>query len=336
MKAVPTSLLLVLVSVFIASATDDLVIGRLTLVETSETVPYAYWYYVPESALTSNIVGLVWHATPGDSEPDDPVFWAKFDLGTFLACNDGISSPRVNLPEKHGLVLFSIAVPEPLPTFYDQHTGMPLGTPAALTSLQPFQSFDVDELFLDPDLKALESIEDLKRRLTEAGIVFDPRLLLTGVYRGAESAHRFTLLHPEEVLAVAPVCGNWYTMPMETLDDEPLPWPLGLADFEDLGRDPFDQQAFAQIPYYVTVSTREIVWYSEMTPEEQGIEMAVLERYSDHFGAIPPERGESFAAAWMDAGYPFELMWSEGGHGWIDPVRVRVFEFFSSLVDNAQ
>ena len=43
------ALLLVLGLPLCGSAADDLVVGRLTLVEASATVPYAYWYYVPES-----------------------------------------------------------------------------------------------------------------------------------------------------------------------------------------------------------------------------------------------------------------------------------------------
>ena len=315
-------------------AASDLVIGSLALVERSENVPYAYWYYVPESAVTGEVTGLVWHATPGGSTPDDPTFWARFDLGTFLACNDKVG-PRVNLPERNNLILFSIAVPEPSFSFYEQHPDEPLGTPVALSSLLAFREAIIDPQFLDPDLKALASIEHLKLQLDAAGIPYDPRLFITGVYGGAEWAHRFALLHPGEVRAVAPVCGNWYTMPYDRLNGATLPWPLGLARFEELGRGPFDQAAFSEIPYYVTASSRELVWYSEMTPEEQGIDPSALSLYVSLFGTIPPERGSSFALAWKSAGYPFELAWSEGGHGWIDPVRVRVFEFFAEFELNA-
>ena len=79
--------------------------------EAGDDVPYAYWYYVPETAVSREVVGLVWHATPGGTQPDDPIFWAGFDLSRFLACSQGHGRPRVDLPETYGLVLFSIAVP---------------------------------------------------------------------------------------------------------------------------------------------------------------------------------------------------------------------------------
>lgn len=325
-------MLLIVSAVAANASSEELVIGKLTLVEATSEIPYAYWYYVPETAFERDVVGLIWHATAGDSQPDDPVFWARFDLGTFLACSSGILGPRVNLPELHGMVLFSIAVPEPLPAFYEEHAGEALGTPVALSSLLTFRAFNVDSRFLDPDLKALSTIAHLKQQLDKADIDYDPRLFITGVYSGAEWAHRFTLLHPTEVRGVAPVCGNWYTLPYTELGNEPLQWPLGLANFEAIERGAFDIESFARVPYYVTASSHELVWYSEITPEEQGIDMPLLQRYADYFGLIPPERGESFAQQWLDAGYPFQIAWSEGGHGWIDPVRIRVFEFFAKFL----
>jgi hypothetical protein len=322
---------LVALIAFGCHADESLVIGQLTLVPASAKIPYAYWYYVPESALTSDVVGLVWHATPGGSEPHDPVLWAKFDLPHFLACSGGWAKPRVNLPELHGFVLFSVAVPEPPPEFYADQPGVALGSPVALNSLATFDPAAVSDEFIDPDLKALACIEDLKQRLTEHGIAFDARLFLTGVYSGAEWAHRFSVLHPTSVRAAAPVCGNMYTMPFAMLDSEAMPWPLGLSGFEDLGRGTLDTGSLAATPYYVTISAHERVWYNEMTPEEQGIDQSHLDRYVLHFGSIPPERAASFVTAWSESGYSFAAAWSEKGHGWIDAVRLRVFEFFASF-----
>ena len=218
-----------------------------------------------------------------------------------------------------------------MPAFYADCPGRALGVPVALNSLRTFDSTMVDSIHLDPDLRALASIADLCRRLDGAGIAYDARLFLTGVYRGAAWAHRFALLHPRFVRAVAPVCGNWYTMPYETLDGAPLPWPLGLADFDLLGRGAFDRSGFAETPYYVTLSARERVWYDEQSPEAQGADVVLLDLFADRFGSIPPERGESFVQAWIAEGFPFEFIWSEGGHGWIDAVRLRVFEFFAGF-----
>jgi len=316
-------------SALFASAAGELHVGRLTLVEASERVPCAYWYYVPESVLDGRVTGLVWHATPGGVDPNDPVFWARFDLSPFLACRTAWAKPPINLPETHGLVLFSVAVPRPDPSFYELRPGVPLGVPDALNSLGVLD--EVDPAYRDPDLKALGSIDDLKRRLSDAGIRYDPRLFVTGVYNGAEWAHRFALLHPNAVRAVAPVCGNVFTMPLDVLGGAPLPWPLGLAGFETLGRGPLDWETYHRIPYYVTASVHENLWYNKMSPEEQGIERSALDRYVDHFGVIPPEREASFAGELAAAGVDCRLIWSEGGNGWIDPVRVRVFEFFAGF-----
>jgi len=325
--------LLLIGPTLLASASEELAVGRLARVEASDRTSYAYWYYVPESLLDGRVAGLVWHATPGGTDPDDSAFWARFDLPQFLACRSEWAKPPIDLPEVYGFVLFSVIVPRPDAQFYATRPGVPLGTPDALNSLGNLKPFD--EAYRDPDLKALESIADLQRRLRESGIRFDPRLFVTGVYHGAEWAHRFSLLHPDVVRAVAPVCGNVFTMPVERLEDGPLPWPLGLAGIDALGRGGTDWETYLGIPYLLTASSREKLWYSEMTPEQQGIGASALDRYVERYGAIPPERASSFAAELSAAGVDCRLVWSEGGHGWIDPVRLRVFEFFSGFLLDA-
>ena len=311
------------------TAGPGLVVGRLTWVEASESVPYGYWYYVPESALDGRVIGLVWHATPGGTDPDDSAFWARFDLPKFLACRTLWGRPPTNLAETHGMTLFSIAVPRPAASFYEARSGEPLGLPDAISSFGRLES--IDQTYRNPDLQAIQSIADLESRLSDRGIPFDPRLFLTGVYTGAEWAHRFSLLHPERVRAVAPVAGNVYTMPFYDVDGRPLFWPLGLSGLETLGRERVNWPVYARIPYYITTSIHENVWYDRMTPEEQGIEMDSLDRYVEHFGSIPPEREASLASALSGVGLDARLVWSEGGHGWTDAVRGRVFEFFASF-----
>ena len=311
---------------------DSLALGQLTLVPVSEGVPYAYWYYVPEHIGADTSVGIVWHATPGGTRPDDEIFWARFDLRQFLACKTASWPQRtVSLPEVFGLALISVAVPMPPPAFYADRDGLPLGQPVSLSSLGVFEDLGVEEVYCDPDLKALASIDDFRRRLADADIPFDPRIFLTGVYSGAEWAHRFALLHPDELRAVAPVCGNVNTLPTTHLDDKELPWPLGLSGWEKTGRPPFDRSDFLELPYLMTASWHDEVWYGEMTPAEQGARAEDLARYVDALGAIPPERASAFAEWLFGGGTEGHLVWSDGGHGWVDSARYRVFEFFAGF-----
>ena len=313
-----------------AISSESISIAELTLVPASETVPYAYWYYVPACAAMGETLGIVWHATPGGSEPDDAGFWARFDLPQFLACKSaGWPQRTVNLPDLFGLALVSVAVPAPPQTFYAGREGDPLGQPTSLSSLGVFERLDAPMLYHNPDLKALASIDDFRRRLGDAGLRFDPRIFLTGVYSGAEWAHRFALLHPEEVRAVAPVCGNVYTLPLTHLEDDPLLWPLGISGWHETGRAPFNRERFLELRYLLTASWHERVWYNEMTPAEQGVDLEELVRYVNALGTIPPVRAASFAERLFDAGVDGRLVWSDGGHGWVDSARYRVFEFFS-------
>lgn len=315
-----------------AIAPESISISELTLVPASEAVLYAYWYYVPECAAMGETLGIVWHATPGGSEPDDAVFWARFDLPQFLACKSaGWPRRTVNLPDLFGLALVSVAVPAPPRGFYAVHEGDPLGQPTSLSSLGVFERLDVPMLCRNPDLKALASIDDFRRRLADAGLHFDPRIFLTGVYSGAEWAHRFALLHPNELRAVAPVCGNVNTLPTTHLDEIALRWPLGLSGWDETGRPAFDEARFLELPYLLIASWHEKVWYNEMTPAEQGASVEALSRYVEATGTLPPERMSSLAEWLVDAGVNVRLVWSDGGHGWVDSARYRVFEFFAGF-----
>ena len=104
-----------------------------------------------------------------------------------------------------------------------------------------------------------------------------------------------------------------------------------LARFEELGRGTVDWPAYLTVPYYVTTSIHETLWYNRMTPGEQGIDVEHLDRYVKRYGSSPPEREAAFAGALAEAGLDVRLIWSEGGHGWTDPVRNRVFEFFAGF-----
>ena len=91
---------------------------------------------------------LAWHATPSGTNPNDSVFWAKFDLPQFLACCQGRAKPPINLPETHGLILFSVAVSGPDRAFYECRPGVLFGYTHVLNSLGTLA--ESDEIYRNP------------------------------------------------------------------------------------------------------------------------------------------------------------------------------------------
>lgn len=92
------------------------------------------------------------------------------------------------------------------------------------------------------DTQFVETLRDLIARLPdELGVPVQPRVLLYGFSRGAQLAHRFTLVHPDLVQGVALLSAGTYTLPLENLELEDgwtrLAWPYGCSDFlERFGR----------------------------------------------------------------------------------------------------
>ena len=116
--------------------------------------------------------------------------------------------------------------------------------------------------YLDPDQVRQDAEENLPRlhallanvRAQIAGVYLQPDLLLYGFSRGAQMAHRFSLLYPSEVTAVAVLSAGSYTLPEDQdPSHSPLEFPFGVADLQRVAGGAFDPVAFGRIPFWIGV-----------------------------------------------------------------------------------
>jgi len=145
------------------------------------------------------------------------------------------ASPLVPLAETHGWVVVA-------PTFvYDN----------------PLDVADIT----DDDVKAISAVREILAQLpSETGLHFQSRVLVYGFSRGAQVAHRWALLHPDEVLGVAALSAGAYTLPTAYLppaDVARLNWPLGVADIADYSGHAFQLDRLRQVHFFVGVGTRD-------------------------------------------------------------------------------
>jgi len=119
---------------------------------------------------------------------------------------------------------------------------------------------DVEEI-TDDDLKAIAAVRTMLAQLpSEAGLRFRSRVLLYSFSRGAQVAHRYALLHPDEVLGVAALSAGAYTLPTAHLpaaDAPRLDWPLGIADIGTYSGQSFQPERLRQVHFFVGVGTRD-------------------------------------------------------------------------------
>ncbi|MBL0313613.1 MAG: hypothetical protein IPP78_13055 [Holophagaceae bacterium] len=89
------------------------------------------------------------------------------------------------------------------------------------------------------DLQLLGMIHDAQVQLQAKGLKVGPKILLSGFSASGSFVNRFTMFHPERVLAVA--CGSpggWPLAPIAELEGERLAYPVGFADLETLTGSP--------------------------------------------------------------------------------------------------
>lgn len=102
------------------------------------------------------------------------------------------------------------------------------------------------------DLQLLAMIQEARAYLKNEGMQSNEKFLLQGFSASGMFANRFSILHPERILAVTVGSpGGWPIAPVRNYQNELLPYPAGVADLEMLTGKPFDSAAYVQIPQLI-------------------------------------------------------------------------------------
>jgi len=148
------------------------------------------------------------------------------------------AAPLVPLSQSNGWLLIA-------PTLQYHNYNSPLETRA-------------DDLLLISQLDAL--LEDVPRR---TGLLIEPKVLALGFSRGAGLLERYVMARPERIAAVASMSSGAYTLPQACAEaagrSEPLPFPLGTADFERWAGRRLDAGALRRIPLWVAVGAKDVI-----------------------------------------------------------------------------
>src|SRR5207245_5828877 len=113
-----------------------------------------------------------------------------------------------------------------------------------------YDPVDANESLLAADLRVDNELVMLVGEvMAGSSLHIAPLIDLVGFSRGAQSAHRFALRHPDRVAALASFSAGTYTMPTSQ-----SPYPYGVGHFEtwDHGR-PFDPVALRGVHVLVGV-----------------------------------------------------------------------------------
>lgn len=121
---------------------------------------------------------------------------------------------------------------------------------------------------LDLQLEAM--IDDAILRLTQDGWEVEDKVLMMGFSASGMFTNRFTVLHPDRVLAAAIGSpGGWPIASTGEWGESTLRYPIGVHDIKQLVGKPFDLGTYKQVPQYLYIGDEDT---NDSVPFDDGYE----------------------------------------------------------------
>jgi len=142
------------------------------------------------------------------------------------------------------------------------------------------------------DRQLIDMFEDAKTKLAAQNIKTHHQFLMTGFSASGSFANRFTAIHPERVLAVAAGgTSGLLLLPLDSLEEEALNYPIGTNDLEVLTGKAFQKAAFLTTPQFYFVGGLDT---NDAAPYEDAFSKAEREQIYRLLGKeMQPERWEN-------------------------------------------
>jgi len=183
------------------------------------------------------------------------------------------------------------------------------------------------------DVQLLKMVNDAKSRLKELDVNTSEQFLMTGFSASGTFANRFTLLHPEKVKAVAAGGLNGLlTLPVDSINDKPLNYPLGTYDFKVLLNQEFQKTAFintSQFYYMGGLDENDAIPYDDaFDPDERELIYELLGE------EMLPERWKACADMYKNEGVNATIKtYKNIGHEHPDNVKKDIVAFFLKCIN---
>lgn len=114
-------------------------------------------------------------------------------------------------------------------------------------------------VFYRIDLKLTAMIDELSDQLNKSGYNIQNKVFLMGFSCGGHIANRYSLLHPERVMAFsAGGLGGQLTLPEKYYNGYKVNWVWGLYDYESLTGEPFKKDLYLELPHYIYMGDQDL------------------------------------------------------------------------------
>lgn len=182
------------------------------------------------------------------------------------------------------------------------------------------------------DLQLLAMFDDARLRLKKKGINTNEQFFMTGFSASASFANRFTLLHPESVYAVAAGGLNGLLMlPVDSLEQYQLEYPIGVADYPELFTDEFNKSAFLETPQFYFMGEND---HNDAVPYDDGYDLNERKLIFDLMGEeMLTQRWEFCQDVYLKNKVDVRFKTYNGmGHEHPQQIKDEVLTFFEKLV----
>ena len=283
--------------------------GTITpgVVTMSTTEGYNWWSYVPTTLRKSDTAYILLEMSHAQSE------------NYVTLTNDARQNVEnwISYSELSEYIILTAAVPRNFSTgYYPQGINF-----FSLNSSTP-------EFYYRPDLKINIIISELKYNLTDAGYNPFDKILVAGFSAGGMWANRYTLLHPEHVLAAAMgQAGGWLAMPLSEYNGSVLNWPMGIHNFYDLTSTNYNKtEILKEVPQFIYIGENDTssTYCNECYPFCDNITI---------WGATDPERIEAQYNYLEEYDFNVQFKLYEGyAHTYNYIIKSDVLDFFDTVI----
>lgn len=289
--------------------------GEIVYVPRGSEIEYDWFYYVPDSlskTINSHILVTGLH---GNYVTDDYSLMAQ-DTQMLM-------SGRIDPAISNGYVLLAPVIPRSASS-----------TDTYTVSLDR-ESLESNGFNYRADLKLNKMLDKLISDLSGSGYNVSSKIYIEGFSAGAMFSQRYALLHPERVLGVAAgQAGGSITLPVAAYNGQAMPWPLGVADMENLVGYPLNEEEYNKVHQLVYIGNLDV---NNSTVEFGNGDLFTddqIQFLNDNFGTTDPVRlqNQSYYAESVGADIEFAL-YDGVMHTQTDAMYNDIFNFFESIVE---
>ncbi|MGL1894709.1 MAG: hypothetical protein OCD02_24025 [Spirochaetaceae bacterium] len=287
---------------------DNLKIGEIVLINDPDISKYAFFYYVPESAVSGNITktALMGMGSPGSTYKELSVNYL----------NKMYSHKR--FADEYNYAVILMLIPQKAQYLFQNSM--------ILREIE-------NEFWERPDLEYRNVINRFMDELEVGGLNPHRKVYMTGFSNGGSQSSIFPLLHPDMVEATAPGSAGTYVYPANSMNGTELTWPMGLADLHKIDGATFIPELYKEVEQFIFVGTEDNDPINDAANEFYDRDATAF--YRDFAGKTPVERVPLYASYLKEYGVNIEYKIYEGiGHDWTDEMMHDVFNFFESIPMN--